>query len=93
MEIARRNRVRVSQATIYNSLNQLCAAGLLKRIALDGSSTFFDTNTSDHHHIFHEDDGRLIDLPTIPVELQNLPGLEEGESIRAIDIVVRVGRD
>jgi len=85
--------VRVSQATIYNSLNQFCAAGLLKRIAMDGTSTFFDTNIGDHHHIFHEDDGRLIDLPTLPVEIGELPELEAGESIRSVDIVIRVGRD
>ena len=93
MEIARRNRVRVSQATVYNTLNQFCAAGLLKRIVLDNSSTFFDTNTSDHHHLYHEDDARLVDLPALNIDMSQLPGIKTGDKVRSVDIIVRVGRD
>ncbi|MBB4302586.1 Fur family iron response transcriptional regulator [Rhodobium orientis] len=91
METARRARVRVSQATVYNTLNQFCAAGLLKRIVIDNSSTFFDTNTDDHHHIYNEDDHHLVDLPMMAIDTDKLPPLGDGETIRSVDIVVRVG--
>ena len=91
METARHSRVRVSQATVYNTLNQFCAAGLLKRIVIDNSSTFFDTNTDDHHHIYNEDDHRLVDLPMMAIDTDKLPPLGDGETIRSVDIVVRIG--
>lgn len=92
MEIARRNRLRVSQATIYNTLNQFCAAGLLRRIVLDGSSSYFDTNTAEHHHIFDEDDGCLVDLPASAIDITGLPEIAADRSIRSVEILVRVGR-
>ncbi|PLX36929.1 MAG: transcriptional repressor [Hyphomicrobiales bacterium] len=92
MEFARRNKVRVSQATVYNTLNQLCAAGLLKRIVLDGSRTFFDTNTNDHHHLFHEDDASLQDIPADAISILGLPELNQDETLRSVEIMVRVGR-
>ncbi len=89
---ARHKKVRVSQATVYNTLNQLCAAGLLKRIVLDGSRTFFDTNTADHHHIFHEDDADLTDVPADAINILGLPPLGDDETLRSVEVMVRVGR-
>ena len=52
-------RVPVSLATVYNTLHQFTGAGLLREVAVDGSKTYFDTNTSDHHHFFVEDDNEV----------------------------------
>ncbi len=93
MEIARRNRLRVSQATIYNTLNQLCAAGLLRRIVLDSASTYFDTNTTEHHHIYDEDEARLVDLPASAIDVTSLPAIAGDQSIRSVEILIRVGRE
>src|ERR1700760_3899761 len=49
-EEATGSRVRLSLATVYNTLHQFTEVGLLREIAVDGSKTYFDTNTSDHHH-------------------------------------------
>ncbi|HQF30056.1 MAG TPA: transcriptional repressor [Hyphomicrobiales bacterium] len=92
MEMVRRKRLRVSQATVYNSLNQFCAAGLLKRIVIDSSSTVFDTNTSHHHHLFYEDDGHIVDLAGDSISLLGLPDLAEHESLLSVDLILRVGR-
>src|SRR5215467_10723998 len=51
-EEASKARVPVSLATVYNTLNQFTDVGLLRQVAVDGSKTYFDTNTSDHHHFF-----------------------------------------
>ena len=53
---AMRAGVRVSLATVYNTLNQFTEAGLMREIVVDGDRTYFDTNTSDHHHFFHRHD-------------------------------------
>lgn len=82
--------VAVSLATVYNTLHQFTQAGLLRIMALEGSRTYFDTNTSDHHHFFIEDENRVIDIEASPVSISNLPEPPEGMEIVNVDIVVRV---
>src|SRR5213080_2659485 len=62
-EEAGKAKVPVSLATIYNTLHQFTQAGLLREVAVDGSKTYFDTNASDHHHFFVEDDNVVFDIP------------------------------
>jgi Fur family iron response transcriptional regulator len=84
--------MRMSQATVYNTLNQLAAAGLLNRIALDSKRTFFDTNTSDHHHLFYDDNAELVDVPAEQVTVTGLPALKPGETVRRVDVILRISR-
>src|ERR1700680_4045192 len=53
--------VPVSLATVYNTMHQFTAAGLLRQVTVDGSRTYFDTNIGEHHHFYCEDDGTLLD--------------------------------
>lgn len=85
--------VRVSLATIYNTLHQFTDAGLLRQVALDGSRTYFDTNVSDHHHFFHEADGALIDIPADAISVAGLPAAPAGARIARIDVIVRLAKD
>lgn len=82
--------VRVSLATVYNTLHQFTEAGMLRILPVEGSKTYFDTNTSDHHHFFFEDENRLVDIPEGPVQIANLPVPPEGMEIANVDIVVRL---
>ena len=50
-------RVSVSLATVYNTLHQFTRAGLLREIAVESGRSYFDTNMSDHHHFYFENDG------------------------------------
>src|SRR3989442_522226 len=45
-------KVRVSLATVYNSLHQFTQLGLLREVVVEAGRSYFDTNTSDHHHFF-----------------------------------------
>ena len=54
--------VPVSLATVYNALHQFTEAGLLRILAVEGSKTYFDTNTSDHHHFFIEGENKVFDI-------------------------------
>jgi Fur family iron response transcriptional regulator len=83
--------VRVSLATVYNTLHQFTEAGLLREIAIDGSRTYFDTNVDDHHHFFVEGEGRLIDLVG-DIAFGQLPQAPEGMEITAVEVVIRVRR-
>ena len=55
--------VPVSLATVYNTLHQFTEAGLIRVLAVEGAKTYFDTNTSDHHHFFIEGRNEVMDLP------------------------------
>jgi Fur family iron response transcriptional regulator len=84
--------VPVSLATVYNTLHQFTEAGLLRILAVEGARTYFDTNTSDHHHFFVEGENRLVDIEIEkgPVTVINLPPPPEGLEIANVDIVVRL---
>ncbi len=87
---ARANRVNVSLATVYNTLNQMTAAGLLREIGIDGNRRYFDTNTSNHFHLLDEETGDLVDIDAGAITLQGLPNLPKGKEISRIDVVVRL---
>jgi len=90
-EEAMLQRVPVSLATVYNTLHQFTEAGLLREVAVDGSKTYFDTNTSEHHHFFVEDDNEVIDIP-VGVDVTRLPEPPPGYEISRVDVVVRLKR-
>ena len=83
-------RVPVSLATVYNTLHQFTEVGLLREIAVDGTKTYFDTNTDDHHHFFDETTGAVIDVPSESLVLSQVPEAPEGMEISRVDVVVRV---
>jgi Fur family iron response transcriptional regulator len=85
-------RVPVSLATIYNTLNQFTTAGLLRHVAVDGSKTYFDTNNSEHHHFFVEDENALVDIPDTEVAIGKLPQALDGYEIARVSVVVRLRR-
>ncbi|HEU4986809.1 MAG TPA: Fur family transcriptional regulator [Rhizobiaceae bacterium] len=81
---------RVSLATVYNTLHQFTEAGMLRILPVEGAKTYFDTNTSDHHHFFLEHENRLVDILEGPVTVSNLPEPPEGMEIATVDVVVRL---
>ena len=84
------HNIRVSLATVYNTLHQFTAAGLLREIVVDAGRSYFDTNTSDHHHFFFERSGKLEDIPGDTLIVSRVPQAPAGTSITRVDVVVRV---
>src|SRR5688500_143414 len=80
----------VSLATIYNTLHQFTHAGLLREVVVEPGRSYFDTNTSDHHHFFHEQVGQLEAIPGDQVRLAELPAPPSGTAIRRVDVIVRI---
>lgn len=83
-------QVPVSLATVYNTLHQFVAAGLLREVMINPGRSYFDTNVSDHHHFFYEDSGTLRDIPGDSIAVSNVPPPPDGGSIRRVDVVVRI---
>jgi Fur family iron response transcriptional regulator len=82
----------VSLATVYNTLCAFCDAGLMQEITVDGSKSYFDTNTHDHPHFFWEDDRELTDAPADQLKIVALPDAPEGAEISKVDVVIRLRR-
>ncbi|WP_245986447.1 iron response transcriptional regulator IrrA [Azospirillum thermophilum] len=85
--------LRVSLATVYNTLNQFTGAGLLREVVVESGKSYFDTNVSDHHHFFDESTGRLEDIPGDHLLVQKLPAPPPGTRIARVDVIVRLIAD
>lgn len=90
LEEAQASNVSISLATIYNSLHQFTEAGLLREIAIDGSRTYFDTNTTNHHHFLIEGSNSLIDIPRVTVDVFGLPEPPAGKCISDVEVIIRL---
>ncbi len=82
--------IRVSLATVYNTLHQFTDVALLREIVADSGRSYFDTNTSDHHHFYYERQGRLEDVMGEGIKLEHLPAPPDGTRIRRVDVVIRL---
>ena len=82
----------VSLATVYNTLRAFCEAGLVQEVTVDGSRSYFDTNTHDHPHFFWEDENRLSDAPADQLNIASLPQAPEGAEIAKVDVIIRLRR-
>jgi Fur family iron response transcriptional regulator len=89
---AMRAKVPVSLATVYNTLHQFTEAGLLRQLALDGSKAYFDTNPSEHHHFYLEDEGQVLDMPDCGITVDSLPDAPPGMEIAGVEVIVRLRR-
>ncbi|TAN67957.1 MAG: transcriptional repressor [Magnetospirillum sp.] len=83
--------LKMSLATVYNTLNHFADAGLLRRVGV-GDRTWFCTNTTEHHHFFDEVTGRIEDVLGDQPTVIGLPPPPPGMSILGVDVVIRVRR-
>ncbi|WP_431205382.1 Fur family transcriptional regulator Irr [Bradyrhizobium betae] len=83
--------LRLSLATVYNTLNQFTEAGLLRRIAADGIKSFFDTDTSVHPHFYLEGEDILVDVAG-GLAFTKVPAALPGHEITRLDVIVHLRR-
>lgn len=91
-ERVQRTGGRVSLATVYNTLRAFCDAGLLQEVTVDGSRSYFDTNTHDHPHFYWEDTHELTDAPVDQLKIMQLPEVPKGAEIASVDVIIRLRR-
>jgi Fur family iron response transcriptional regulator len=90
MAEARRLELDVSQATVYNTLKTFCDSGLIREVIVDVGRTYYDTNTSSHHHFYADDTGLLIDIPADQVVMAKLPAAPDGMAVAGYEIMIHV---
>ena len=84
---------KISQATVYNTINALTKKGHLKEISINCEKNYFDTNISSHHHFFNESTQELIDLHDSDIGKINIKKSLPGKKIKSIEILVKVANN
>lgn len=84
--------MRVSKATIYNTLNLFAASGLIRQLSVGNDRCWFDSNTDSHYHFHDLDTGALMDVALRDVEFQRLPEPPPGMQVDGIELVIRLRR-
>ena len=74
--------IKVSLATVYNTVHAFIKKGYLKEIPLNSSQSYYDTNVTHHHHFFDEEDNKLIDIDQDDVDEINIRKKIPGKKIR-----------
>ena len=84
--------LKISQATVYNTLNQFHAAGLLRQVQVDQARSYFDTNIDAHHHFYVEEEARLIDIAAQEVDVARLPDSPKGYDVDRVEVIIRLDK-
>ena len=88
-EEVKKDERKISLATIYNTLRQFTSLGLIREIVVDQNKSLYCTNNESHYHLYIEDEGKIIDIPTKNIDL-NIPSIPACLNLYNIDIIVRV---
>ena len=84
---------RISLATVYNTVHAFKKKGYLKEISINGDKSYFDTNTSEHHHFFDEDTNELIDCGIDEIDSVNIKKNITGKKIKSVEVLIKVATD
>ena len=84
---------KISLATVYNTVHALQKKGYLKEISINSDKSYFDTNTTVHHHFYDEDTNQLIDCDENEIENVNVKNNITGKKINSVEVLVRVASD
>tara|TARA_X000000368_G_scaffold62960_1_gene44559 strand:+ start:195 stop:623 length:429 start_codon:yes stop_codon:yes gene_type:complete len=84
---------KISLATIYNTVHAFEKKGYLKEISINSDKSYFDTNTSAHHHFYDEDTHKLIDCNENDIESINIKKNITGKKINSVEVLIRVASD
>ena len=82
--------IKISRATVYNTLNLFAEKGLVREIVVDPAHVYFDSNARPHHHFYNVDEGQLIDSPEPLCQLMPSVELPDGTELEDVDVIVRV---
>jgi Fur family iron response transcriptional regulator len=84
---------KISLATVYNTVHAFQKKGHLKEIAINSDKTYYDTNTSVHHHFYDEDTHELIDCNQNDIDTVNVKNNTTGKKINSVEILIKVASD
>ena len=84
---------KISLATVYNTVHAFQKKGYLKEIAINSDKSYFDTNTTAHHHFYDEDTHELIDCDQSNIDSINVKNNITGKKINSVEVLIKVASD
>ena len=84
---------KISLATVYNTVHAFQKKGYLKEIAINSDKTYYDTNTSIHHHFYDEENHELIDCSENDIDSINVKKNIPGKKIKSLEVLIKVASD
>jgi len=84
---------KISLATVYNTVHAFEKKGYLKQISINSDKSYFDTNSSVHHHFYDEDTHELIDCEENDIDSINIKKNITGKKINSVEVLVKVASD
>ena len=80
---------KISMATVYNTLKQFTSLGIIREVVVDQNKSLYCTNNKNHYHLYIEDEGKIIDIPTKNINL-NIPSIPACLQLHNIDVIIRI---
>ena len=90
---AQGNSIRVSLATVYNTLHQFTDVGLLREVVVEPGRSYIDTNVGEHHHFYYETSGELADIPADDIGISRLPEAPAGTEVARVEVIIRLNQE
>ena len=81
---------KISLATLYNTILSFKKKGYLKEISLNSDKSYFDTNTSNHHHFIDETTNEIVDLHAGDVSNIKIKKNLLGKKVKSIEVLVKI---
>ena len=78
---------------LYNTVHAFQKKVHLKEIAINSDKTYYDTNTSVHHHFYDEDTNELIDCDENDIDFINFKKNIPGKRIKSVEVLIKVASD
>ena len=92
-KISKVSNHKISLATVYNTIHSFKKKGYLKEIPINSDQSYFDTNTSHHHHFYDEGQKNLIDIDDADIEPVKIKTKIPGKKIKSVEVLVKVEDD
>ena len=83
---------KISLATVYNTVHAFQKKGYLKEISIGNDMSYFDTNTSSHHHFYDQQTRELTDIDSQEVELKKTPTPPNGKKIDDVEVTFKISK-
>ena len=88
--IEKNTNEKISLATVYNTIHAFNKKGYVKEVTISNDRTYFDTNTTSHHHFYDLRTNELIDIDSEKIQLKHVPQPPKGKKINGIEVVINV---
>ena len=92
-KIENETETKISLATVYNTVHAFKNKGYLIEIPINSDQSYFDTNTSHHHHFYNENQRQLIDIDNTDIGPIKLKKTIPGKKIKSVEVLVKVDND